>query len=147
MFRRRDNRVWQTLYLRRLCSRFDTRSSICDACAADAAPATPVRSSICDACAADLPPEAAFATLVQQICCQNQHLRCLCSRFAAGRSICDACKQHLRRLCSRFDARCSICDACAADSASAMSVRSSICDACAPDLLLEAAFATLVQQI
>ena len=81
----------------------------------------------------------------------EQHLRRLCSRFVARRSICDACKQLLRRQHSRFHARSSICDAwkqhlrrlCSRLATPA----NSICGACAADLTPEGAFATPVQQI
>ena len=127
-------------HLRRLCSRFST----CDACQKHHLRRLSSIFSVCGTCAA---PEAASATPVQQIqhlrSLSKQHLRRLCSRFAARSTIGDACKQHLRRLCS---ARSNICDACAADSAPATPVRSSVCDASGADLP-EAAFATPVNSI
>ena len=95
--------------MQHLCSGFCSKSIICDTCAADLI-----------VCLPNKMPKSAFATPVQRILCQKQHLRHLCSGFATPvqhpcsgfatlvqRIWCQ--NQHLRHLCSGFGARISIC--------------------------------------
>ena len=108
------------------------------------------QSSIRDVCAADLMPNRHLRHQCNGFRRQKLYLRCLCSRFEAKRSICDACAMDLDGVAASSSANCSICDAHATyfvPKATFATPLQQICVVWQPQPGPKAAFATPVQQI